>query len=259
MKSRYGIAATVLLAVTIGSINAAGFDTTFERYFLDKDGGAIEVQTTHSGDKETLDAVRQRLQEEARSGIPSSTPALQEHQKQIQYRFEKTTRGARIRIKARDREALLAVQDFLRSRMSKPGSGGIVLFDYVANTSLIVVPVMINNHGPYKFLLDTGTTKTILSAKVADTLGLPKARIEMLLSAGGNLPVTARTLDVLQVGTTRAENVEIAVGNLPLMKTLQVEGLLGGDYLRRFKVSIDYDNMIVDIQPCCPESISLLT
>jgi hypothetical protein len=55
------------------------------------------------------------------------------------------------------------------------------------------------------------------------------------------------------------ENVEIAVGNLPLMKTLKVDGLLGGDYLRRFKVSIDYDNMIVDIQPCCLDNISLLT
>jgi hypothetical protein len=259
MKSRYGIAATVLLAVTIGSINAAGFDMTFERYSLDKEGGSIEVQATHPGDKETLDAVRQQLQEEARSGIPSSTPALQQHEKQIQYRFEKTTRGARIRIKAKDREALLAVQDYLRSRMSRSGSGGAVVFDYVDNTSLIVVPVMINNHGPYKFLLDTGTTKTILSAKVADTLALPRVRIEMLFSAGGNLAVTARTLNLLQVGMTRAENVEIAVGNLPLMKTLQVDGLLGGDYLRRFKVSIDYDNMIVDIQPCCPDSISLLT
>src|SRR5229473_232253 len=81
MKSRYGIAATILLAVTIGSINAAAFDMTFERYFLDKEGGAIEVQVTHPGDKETLDAARQQLQEEARSGIPSS-PALQQHEKQ---------------------------------------------------------------------------------------------------------------------------------------------------------------------------------
>src|SRR5438132_3624729 len=104
MKSRYGIGAAVLVAVTMGSMNAAAFDMTFERYLLDKEGGAIEVQATNPGDKQTRDAVRQQLQQEARSGISSSTPALQEHQKQIQYRFEKTTRGARIRIKAKDRE-----------------------------------------------------------------------------------------------------------------------------------------------------------
>jgi len=43
-----------------------------------------------------------------------------------------------------------------------------------------------------------------------------------------------------------------------LMKTLNVDGILGGDYLRRFKVSIDYDNQIVEIEPCCPEVMSML-
>ncbi len=142
--------------------------------------------------------------------------------------------------------------------VSKTPKGGTVLFDHVAGSSLIVVPVMLNNHGPYKFLLDTGTTKTIVSSKVADQLGIPKTRTEMLFSAGGNLPVTSRTLRILEVGVTRVENVEVAAGNLPLMKTLKVDGLLGNDYLRRFKVSIDYDNGIVDLQPCCDDSLSML-
>jgi hypothetical protein len=41
----------------------------------------------------------------------------------------------------------------LRSRISKSGAGGAVVFDYVADTSLIVVPAIINNHGPYRLLL----------------------------------------------------------------------------------------------------------
>ena len=259
MRIRWGISVGVLFAVAMGSIAAKAFDLTVERYFLDKEGGTIQVEAARAGDKETRDTVRQLLQEEARQGVMLATPALQEHQKEIRYRFEKTTRGGRIRITATGREALLAVQDFLRSRMSKPASGGMVVFDYVGGTSLIVVPVMINEHGPYKFLLDTGANKTILSKDVADSLGLLGGRTQRLLSAGGDLPVTARKLNTLRLGVTRAENVEIAVGNLPLMKTLQVEGLLGGDYLRLFKISIDYDNMIVDIQPCCPGDISLRT
>jgi len=134
--------------------------------------------------------------------------------------------------------------------VSKALRGGAVAFDYVPNSSLIVVPVMINSHGPYKFLLDTGATKTIISTKVADHLAIPKGGIEMLSSAGGNLPVTTRTLRSLEVGVTRLENIEIAAGNLPLMKTFKLDGILGGDYLRRFKVSIDYDNGIVDLHPC---------
>jgi hypothetical protein len=190
MNVRYAIGAAILFSVTIGSGNVSAFDMTFERYLLDKDGGAIEVRAADPGDNRTRDAVRQQLQEEARSGISSSTPALKEQEKKIEYRYEKTPQGARIRIKTKDHDALLAVQDFLRSQMSKPGSGGGVVFDYVPGTSLIVVPVMINGHGPYKFLLDTGSTKTILSAKVAETLRLPRERIEMLFSAGGNIPVT---------------------------------------------------------------------
>ena len=133
-----------------------------------------------------------------------------------------------------------------------------VAFDFIGNTSLVVLPVIINNGGPYKFLLDTGASNTILSALVADTLGIPSGRDETLLTAGGSLPVSLRTIDALQVGNVRLEKIEIAVANFGLMKTLNVDGILGSDYLRRFKVSIDYDNHIVEIEPCCPEVMSML-
>jgi predicted aspartyl protease len=259
MRIRYGIAAVVLFAAAMGSTTVTAFDLTVERYLLDKEGGAIQVEAAQPADKETRDVVRRQLQEEARNGVASATPAMQQHRKEIQYRFEKTARGGRLHITTKQREALLAVQDFLRLHMSKPGNGGAVVFHYVGDTSLIVVPVMINEHGPYKFLLDTGANKTILSKDVADSLGLPEGGVQRLLSASGSLPVTTRRLDILRLGVTRAEKVEIAVGNLPLMKTLHLDGLLGGDYLRLFKISIDYDNMIVDIQPCCLDSISLRT
>jgi predicted aspartyl protease len=257
MKIRHGIAVSTLLTVTMGSVTAAGFDWKSERYLLDKEGGTIEVQTTQPDDKRTRDAVRQQLQQEVRYGIPFTTPAMQQHKKQIQYRYEKTTRGGRIHITAKSGEALLAVQDFLRSQMSKSPKGGAVVFDYVAST-LVVVPVMINDHGPYKFLLDTGTTKTVLSAAVADSLKIPSSRSEILLSAGGNRPVSIRAVRTLEVGATRLENVEIAVANWGLMKQLGVDGILGGDYLRRFKVSINYDNRTVEIEPTWPEDMSSL-
>jgi len=253
---RYGIAVTVLVTFTTGGIGGAEFERSSKRILLDKQGGMIEIQTTHPDDKQTRDAVRQQLQEEARTGIAFDSPAVQQHKKEIQYRYENTPRGGRIRITARNREALVAIQDFLRSQMSNGARGWTVAFDYVANTSLVVVPVMINDHGPYKFLLDTGSNKTVLSAAVADKLGIPKGRIQMLLSPGGNAPVTARTLNSLEVGAARLENVEIAVGKLGLMRTLNVDGMLGSDYLRRFKISIDYDNQVVNIEPCCPEAIS---
>jgi hypothetical protein len=104
----------------------------------------------------------------------------------------------------------------------KKGDG--VPFDYVPNSSLIVVQVTINKRGPYKLLLDTGTTRTSLSANVADKLGLAKGRVEMLFSTGGNLPVTIRPLRIMELGRTKLENIEVSSGNLPVLKTLQIDG-----------------------------------
>jgi predicted aspartyl protease len=180
-----------------------------------------------------------------------------QHKREIKYKFEKTEQGGRIRITAKTREALLAVQDFLRSQINNSCYCPVVPFDFIANTSLVVLPVTINHQGPFKFLLDTGASNTVLSAKVADSLGIPLGRNYILLSAADNVPVNLRLLNMVQVGAMRLESVEVAVGYFDLMKTLNVDGILGGDYLRRFKISIDYAHQIVDIEPLSPETMSM--
>ena len=255
MTTRHGISAVIFfVTVTMtGSASATrGTGPTGKRVLLDKEGGSIELRAAHTDDKETRDAVRRKLQAETRSGPTDASPAMQEHQKEIQYRYENTERGGRLRIITRNQQALKAVQDFLRSKMSPAQKAGAVAFDYVANTSLVVLPVMVNNHGPFRFLLDTGASNTILSTAVADNLMIPKRRSQTLSTAGGTVPVTVRSVNVLQTGGASLEDIEIAVGNFSLMKTMNVDGVLGSDYLRRFKVSIDYDNQLVNIEPCCP-------
>ena len=91
-----------------------------------------------------------------------------------------------------------------------------VTFEFIAKTSLVVVPVTINGYGPYRFLLDTGATNTILSSTVANTLGIPRRRADKLLTAGGDIPVTIRLLTALNVGAAHLENIEIAVADFGL-------------------------------------------
>jgi aspartyl protease len=257
MKVRYGIVAGLLLTFTIGSITILGLDLSSKRFSLNGEGGSIEVHATHPGDKQTRDAVRQQLQDQVRKVIPSATPAMLQHRKDIKYKFEKTEQGGRIRITAKTREALLAVQDYLRSQINGSSYSPVVAFDFIANTSLVVLPVSINNQGPFRFLLDTGASNTVLSAGIADGLGIPVGRNYILLSAAGNVPVNLRLLNMVQVGAVRLEGIEVAVANFDLMKTLNVDGILGGDYLRRFKISIDYAHQIVDIEPLTPETMSM--
>jgi predicted aspartyl protease len=124
-----------------------------------------------------------------------------------------------------------------------------VRFEFAADTSLVLVPIYVNGHGPYRFLLDTGASHSVLSQEVADRLEIPRGRAEKLITAGGAVPVTIRQLDALQFGAARIVRLSIAVANLVLLADLRVDGILGGDCLRYFNPAIDYAGKVVRIEP----------
>src|SRR5215470_16926359 len=95
---------------------------------------------------------------------------------------------------------LFSVISCVEAATTQSGDKHAVTFEFIAKTALVVVPVTINGFGPYRFLLDTGATNTILSASVANTLGIPRRRVDKLLTAGGDIPVTIRPLTTLNVG-----------------------------------------------------------
>src|SRR6266566_5800904 len=176
MNLRYAMGA-VLLTFTVGSMTAFA-DMTSRRVRLETDGGAIEVEAKRPNDIQTRNAVREQLKQQMRKGMPLTNSAILQHQKEIKYKYEKTDRGGRIRIVAKSREALSAVQGFLRSQMTVPEDTKTLTFTFIEGTSLVVLPVTINDRGTFQFLLDTGASHTMLSAKVADSLGIPKGRPE---------------------------------------------------------------------------------
>jgi hypothetical protein len=243
--------------ILVGSFNALA-DMSLKRIRFEADGGAIEVEAKRVNDTQTRDAVRQQLRHDLREQVPSATPAMQENRNRIKYKYQETTRGARIRIIAKDQAALAAVQEFLRSQITQTSRAKAVTFNRIRGTSLVALPVTINDRTTFFFLLDTGSSKTILSSSAAKRLGIPKGRNTTVLTAGGVLTLSLRTLESLQVADARLNDVEIGVADVPLMQTLHVDGILGSDYLQRFKVTIDYDNEVVDIEPYVPDSISIL-
>lgn len=121
-------------------------------------------------------------------------------------------------------------------------------FSFVRD-SLVVVPVILNGHGKYRFLLDTGATHSILSSHVADQLNVPAGRSASLITAAGSVPVTIRTMETVQIGNVRIIRMQIAVADFELLRTLHLDGIIGADYLRQFKISIDYAHRLLSIQP----------
>src|SRR5215467_8471474 len=93
-------------------------------------------------------------------------------------------------------------------------------FEFVGKTSLFTIPVFVNGRGPYRFLLDTGASHTLLSKTVAKELAIRGGTTENLTTASGSVSVTTRALDTLQMGGIRIERPRIAVAEFGLLGTL---------------------------------------
>jgi predicted aspartyl protease len=114
--------------------------------------------------------------------------------------------------------------------------------------SLVVVPVFLNGQGPFRFLLDTGATHSILSNAVAAQLKIPAGSSGALITAGGSVPVTVRVIEVVQIGSVRIGKTTIAVSDAEILRTLRVDGIIGADYLKQFRISIDYAHHQLSLQ-----------
>lgn len=139
--------------------------------------------------------------------------------------------------------ALLAQLTFVSTDIGEPRIG----FSFVRG-SLVVVPVTLNGRGGYRFLLDTGATHSILAGHVAAQLNLPDGPAETLLTAGGSIPVTIRTMETVQIGSVHITQMRIAVADFELLRTLHVDGIIGADYLKQFKISIDYTRRVLSLE-----------
>src|SRR5258706_9731098 len=123
-------AAPRLDGVDMRGDEAMGFDhaKTTHHFFLNADGGAIQVEANEASDNGSRDAIRSHLAHIAgrftdgdfdvpmfiHERVPPGVPAMKEKRKAISYAFEPMEKGGRVRIATRDVEALAAIHAFLR-------------------------------------------------------------------------------------------------------------------------------------------------
>ena len=184
MNIGHRIAVGMVMSLTVAAVDVAGVDGSSKHFILDKQGGAIEVRVANSNDKQGRNAIRRQLRDEARDRVPFGTAAMKERKSEIKYRYEKTAYGGRIRIIARSPEALAAVQDFLRSQMRNLTPKGAVAFDFIANTSLVVLPVTINNAGPYRSIMQVPIGFCSIPAPAIPSCRLTLPKTSAYLRAG---------------------------------------------------------------------------
>jgi hypothetical protein len=116
-----------------------GFDhtKTTHHFRLLSDGGSIEVTANSAQDTESRDQIRMHLGHIAKmfaggnfnapmlihDQIPPGVPTMQKLKGDIQYKFEETEQGGRVRMSTRSPEALQAIYDFLRFQIKEHKTG----------------------------------------------------------------------------------------------------------------------------------------
>jgi predicted aspartyl protease len=109
----------------------------------------------------------------------------------------------------------------------------------------LLVPVYVNGSGPHGFILDTGATMTCVDASLAERLELPEARGRLEVGMGiGQEPgaLALVRLDSVRVGGATAEGLTGCALDLGRFRAmgLEAEGLLGLNFLREFRVTLDF-------------------
>jgi predicted aspartyl protease len=100
----------------------------------------------------------------------------------------------------------------------------------------MTVPVLIDGKGPFRFIVDSGATRTVISSTLAAQLGLPSAGTVPLHSVGGEAQVPAVHINSLYVGALPAKEITAPVLDAANLGGL---GILGIDTLQGKKVVID--------------------
>lgn len=131
-----------------------------------------------------------------------------------------------------------------------------VPFDLVNNRPF--VKLMINGKGPFRFVVDTGASMSVLSDKTAQRLGVkPVARGGNARAIGGSglFPILYGVLESLQIGEAKIDTVPIYIRTVhstdDTPESERSDGYIGLSVLSNYAVTLDYkeQQMIFDRTP----------
>lgn len=108
----------------------------------------------------------------------------------------------------------------------------------------LTVPVRLAQAGPYSFLVDTGSDRTVVSRQVASTLSLPIGDRVQVHSIAGEVKVLTATVRDLQIGPGSIARIEAPVLD---SKNMGADGILGTDTLESRRVVFDFTSGTMSI------------
>jgi predicted aspartyl protease len=111
----------------------------------------------------------------------------------------------------------------------------------------VVVPVMVNGQGPFRFIVDTGANHSTISPRLARQLGLKPTEEASIILDGitGTAKVSFVTVDQLQAGDLTIQGTDLPVVWAPVMAG--ADGILGAAGLTEKSLLIDFQRNRVAI------------
>lgn len=138
-----------------------------------------------------------------------------------------------------------------------------VPFELINNRPFI--KIMINGKGPFRFVIDTGASMSVLSDKTADRLGVKpvaKGGSARAIGGSGTFPILYGLLDSMQMGETRIDTVPIYIRTVhstaDTPEAERSDGYIGLSVLSQYAVTLDYKSkeMLLDRTPLRDEQLA---
>lgn len=107
----------------------------------------------------------------------------------------------------------------------------------------VVVSARVNGRGPFDFVLDTGTTTTLIERGLAEQLALDPLDGVQLVTTSGSRVVPRSRLGCLSLGEIQVAHLTVLVSDLvgPRSASESIRGILGQNFLERFNYLLDYE------------------
>jgi predicted aspartyl protease len=129
----------------------------------------------------------------------------------------------------------------------EPESGPVDFVGLVTDpTERMTVAVNIGGQGPYSFIVDTGSQRTVISRELAYRLGLGKGPTTEIHSMSGSKSVQTYLIPSLEVSARSVKDIQA-----PALATADIgaAGILGIDSLQSQRVLLDFKAQTMTVRP----------
>jgi predicted aspartyl protease len=111
----------------------------------------------------------------------------------------------------------------------------------------LVAPVTVNGQGPFRFIVDTGANRSVLSRRLADQLGLVPTGVGTVHSIDNVSQAPLAPVTSLRYGALDLPSAPMPLLDGPVLSGEQ--GLLGADGMHGRRLRLDFDRRCIEIVP----------